>query len=88
MARILPPGGYDFARALFAGATLAEAAETSAGEALDPGSHIVGLLEAGAIPFDPLKEKPMTANSLVPSLATQTASLASPARCSGSFRFP
>ena len=46
--RVLPPGGYDFARALFAGATLAEAAETLAGEGFDPGSHVVGLIEAGA----------------------------------------
>ncbi|MGD1037725.1 MAG: DNA-binding domain-containing protein [Roseiarcus sp.] len=49
VARILPPGGYEFARALFAGARLAEAAEKSAGEGFDPGSHFVGLLEAGAI---------------------------------------
>lgn len=49
MVRILPPGGYEFARALFAGATLAEAAEAPALEGFDPGSHVVGLLEAGAI---------------------------------------
>jgi hypothetical protein len=49
LVRILPPGGYEFARALFAGATLAEAAEAPAREGFDPGSHVVGLLEAGAI---------------------------------------
>ncbi len=52
-ARVLPSGGYEFARALFAGATLAEAAETSADEGFDPGSHLVGLIEAGA--FQPLR---------------------------------
>ena len=49
LVRILPPGGYQFARALFAGATLAEAAEAPALEGFDPGSHVVGLVEAGAI---------------------------------------
>jgi hypothetical protein len=46
--RALPPGGWEFANALFAGATLVEAAETSAGEGFDPGSHVAGLIEAGA----------------------------------------
>jgi hypothetical protein len=49
LVRVLPHGGYEFAFALFAGATLAEAAETSADEGFDPGSHVVGLIEAGAI---------------------------------------
>lgn len=49
LVRILPPGGYQFARALFAGATFAEAARTSAVEGFDPGSHVVGFVEAGAI---------------------------------------
>jgi hypothetical protein len=48
LVRVLPPGGYEFARALFAGATLAEAAEKFSGEGVDPGSHLVGLIEAGA----------------------------------------
>ena len=48
LVRVLPPGGYEFARALFAGATLGEAAETSTSEGFDPGAHVVGLLEAGA----------------------------------------
>lgn len=46
--RILPPGGYDFAAQLHAGATLADAAEGLA----DPGqfgTHLVGLVDAGAI---------------------------------------
>jgi hypothetical protein len=46
--RVLPPGGWDFAAALFAGAALGEAAEACAREDFDPGSHLVGLLEAGA----------------------------------------
>ena len=49
--RVLPAGGWEFANALFAGATLAEAAETSAGEGFDPGSHLVGLIEAGAFQY-------------------------------------
>ncbi len=49
LVRILPRGGYEFARALFAGATLAEAAQMSAGEGFDAGSHVVGLVEAGAV---------------------------------------
>jgi hypothetical protein len=47
--RILPPGGYDFAVALMAGAPLSEAAAPLAGEGLDPGPHLVGLIEAGAL---------------------------------------
>jgi hypothetical protein len=47
--RILPPGGYDFAAALLAGASLAEAATPLAAEGVDPGPHLVGLVEAGAI---------------------------------------
>jgi len=46
--RILPPGGFEFAEALLAGAALAEAAEKSAGDGFDPGAHVVGLVEAGA----------------------------------------
>jgi hypothetical protein len=53
LVRVLPSGGHEFARALFAGASLAEAAETSADEGFDPGSHLVGLIEAGA--FQPLR---------------------------------
>jgi hypothetical protein len=47
--RILPPGGYDFAAALMAGAALAEAAEPLALRDIDPGPHLVGLIEAGAV---------------------------------------
>jgi hypothetical protein len=36
---------------LFAGATLAEAAETRTSEGFDPGSHVVGLIEAGAFQY-------------------------------------
>lgn len=46
--RVLPPGGWDFATALFAGAALGEAAEAAAREDFDPGAHLVGLIEAGA----------------------------------------
>ncbi len=46
---ILPPGGYDFAAALMAGDPIAEAASLLAGEGVDPGPHLVGLIEAGAV---------------------------------------
>jgi hypothetical protein len=47
--RILPPGGYEFAAALMAGAALAEAAEPLALKDIDPGPHLAGLIEAGAV---------------------------------------
>jgi hypothetical protein len=47
--RILPRGGYEFAAALLSGAALAEAAAPLAAEGVDPGPHLVGLIEAGAI---------------------------------------
>ena len=47
--RVLPPGGYDFATALMAGASLAEAAAPLADNGVDPGPHLVGLIEAGTI---------------------------------------
>jgi hypothetical protein len=47
--RILPEGGCAFAAALRAGASLAEAAAPLAAEGLDPGPHLVGLIEAGAL---------------------------------------
>ncbi|MBV9290232.1 MAG: putative DNA-binding domain-containing protein [Hyphomicrobiales bacterium] len=54
--RILPSGGYAFAQALLEGAMLAEAAE-ALGELEDFGTHLVGLVEAGAfqsiLPGDP-----------------------------------
>ena len=46
--RILPAGGYDFASRLRAGATLAEAAE-SLSNPDEFGTHLVGLVEAGAV---------------------------------------
>ena len=48
VVRLLPPGGFAFASALFAGASLAEASAARAGEDFDPGAHLVGLIEAGA----------------------------------------
>jgi hypothetical protein len=48
VVRVLPPGGFAFASALFSGASLAEAAEARAEENVDPGAHLVGLIEAGA----------------------------------------
>jgi len=47
--RILPPGGHDFAAALLAGAPLGEAVAQLAAEGADPGPHLVGLIEAGAV---------------------------------------
>jgi hypothetical protein len=46
--RILPPAGYAFALRLSAGATLADAAEALA-HPHEFGTHLVGLVEAGAI---------------------------------------
>jgi hypothetical protein len=47
--RILPSGGYQFAAALLSGVALAEAAAPLAADGVDPGPHLVGLVEAGAI---------------------------------------
>jgi len=47
--RILPIGGYSFARALQDGATLGEADAATRVDGFDPGLHLVGLIEAGAI---------------------------------------
>jgi len=49
LVRILPAGGYSFARALFEGSTLAEAHAAAARADFDPGAHLVGLIEAGAL---------------------------------------
>ncbi len=46
--RVLPAGGYVFARRLEDGATLAEAAE-SLPDANEFGTHLVGLVSAGAV---------------------------------------
>jgi hypothetical protein len=48
-ARILPAGGYAFAHALQDGATLGEAHAIADFDGFDPGSHLIGLIEAGAI---------------------------------------
>jgi hypothetical protein len=47
--RILPDGGRAFAAALMAGGSLAEAAAPLADQGVDPGPHLVGLIEAGAV---------------------------------------
>jgi hypothetical protein len=49
LVRILPPGGYSFARLLQGGATLGEAHAAADSDGFDPGRHLVGLIEAGAI---------------------------------------
>jgi len=49
--RILPPGGYDFVAALLAGAPLRKAAAPLTAEGVDPGPHLVGLIEAGALAY-------------------------------------
>lgn len=49
VVRVLPPGGYDFAVALLAGAALGEAAAALADGGAGPGAHLVGLIEAGAL---------------------------------------
>jgi hypothetical protein len=47
--RILPPRGYDFALRLRSGATLIEATLEMSDAAFDFGSHLVGLVESGAV---------------------------------------
>jgi Putative DNA-binding domain len=47
--RVLPAGGYAFADALRGRATLGEAHAICDCEGFDPGSHLIGLIEAGAI---------------------------------------
>lgn len=49
LVRILPAGGHSFAIALQSGATLGEAHSAVDVEGFDPGAHLVGLIEAGAI---------------------------------------
>ncbi len=49
LVRVLPPGGYDLLAALRAGATLGEAAAPLIAAGGDPGAHLVGLIEAGAV---------------------------------------
>ncbi len=47
--RILPRGGFEFASALHSGASLGEAHAAADFEGFDPGHHLVGLIEAGAL---------------------------------------
>jgi hypothetical protein len=47
--RVLPRGGYAFTRALQTGATLGEAHSSIDLEGFDPGAHLIGLIEAGAL---------------------------------------
>jgi len=47
--RVLPPDGFDFARALQKGETIGAAAATVTVDGFDPGAHIVGLVQAGAL---------------------------------------
>ncbi len=47
--RVLPPLGYDFALRLREGATLIEAAAALNDPAFDFGSHLVGLVDSGAV---------------------------------------
>jgi hypothetical protein len=47
--RVLPPLGYDFALRLREGATLAEAVAALADSAFDFGTHLVGLVDSGAV---------------------------------------
>ncbi len=49
MVRALPPGGYELFAGLMAGAPLGEAAAPLIAEGVDPGAHLVGLIEAGAV---------------------------------------
>jgi hypothetical protein len=47
--RVLPPLGYEFALSLREGATLIEAAQALDDPAFDFGTHLVGLVESGAV---------------------------------------
>jgi hypothetical protein len=47
--RALPPGGYDFALKMRDGATLVEALTALDDPAFDFGTHLVGLVESGAV---------------------------------------
>ena len=47
--RVLPPLGYDFAMRLREGATLVEAVAALSDPAFDFGTHLVGLVESGAV---------------------------------------
>ena len=47
--RILPPLAYDFASRLREGATLIEAALAADDPEFDFGTHLVGLVESGAV---------------------------------------
>ena len=47
--QVLPPLAYDFAMSLREGATLIEAAEARDDPAFDFGTHLVGLIQSGAI---------------------------------------
>ena len=47
--RVLPPLGYDFALRLHEGATLVEAVTALDDPAFDFGTHLVGLVESGAV---------------------------------------
>ena len=49
LVRVLPPGGYEFAARLRGGATLMEAAESAPLRDFDFGTHLVGLVEFGAV---------------------------------------
>jgi Putative DNA-binding domain len=49
LVRRLPAGGYAFAHSLKNGATLAEAHAAVDLEGFDPGQHLIGLIEAGAV---------------------------------------
>ena len=47
--RVLPPGGYDFALRMREGATLIEAFTALDDPAFDCGTHLVGLVDSGAV---------------------------------------
>ncbi len=47
--RVLPAGGLEFLRYLQNGETIAAAAAKMSDEGFDPGAHLVGLIEAGAL---------------------------------------
>jgi hypothetical protein len=47
--RVLPPGGYDFALKMREGATLVEALMALDDPAFDFGTHLVGLVDSGAV---------------------------------------
>ena len=67
--RVLPPGGFAFAAALFSGASLGEAAALAAADDFDPGAHLVGLDRGRRVSIPDVKESPTMTTADAPGAA-------------------